>query len=124
MLLLQQNIGQFNVPMYDTFLMNDPDSVTDTKDDFLDGLLWYLWAVVFFQVFLKVAFLAVLEDEVVVVCGFETVMQFDDVRMRDALDQCELLGDHLLLVLGDLVQTDHFDCVFLYVALFCRLKDL
>ena len=50
-------------------------------------------------------------------------MKFDDVRVGDSLDESQLLGDHLLLIFGYFVESDHLNCIFLHVGLLVGLKD-
>lgn len=51
-------------------------------------------------------------------------MQFDDVRMVDALDDDYLFGDHFALLLGHGLDLDHLDGEALDLALFPALEDL
>lgn len=74
MLLLQQNIRQFNISMHDAFGVDLFDRVPNTEYDLLDSVLWNQRAIVFLEVLLKVSFLAKLKDQVIIVGCFKIVM--------------------------------------------------
>ena len=51
-------------------------------------------------------------------------MQLDNMGMGDAFDDVELLGDHLFLVLGYFIETDHLYRVILLISLLYCLENL
>ena len=79
---------------------------------------------VLFEIFFKIPLGAKLEDQIVVVGSGQSLMEFDDVRVLDVLDDQNLLLNHLTLLLAHALHLDHFDGVSLELTLLAALKDL
>jgi hypothetical protein len=108
----------------DAFGVEVLDGLTDADEDLADVVEGEEGAQVFLEVLFEVALFAELEDEVVVVGGFEGLVESDDVGVVDALDDQHLLADHLALLLAHRPYFDHLDGVALQLALLAALEHL
>ena len=90
---MPEDIGQFEIPVQDLVFVEMVETVDALAENF-DGLLLGEEPS-FFDVGIEIAFVAELEDEVVVIAGFLHIVQFDDVVAFAAFEDFDLAFEEL-----------------------------
>ena len=100
------------------------NGLPDAPDYFPDVVRREKSPQILLQIFLKISLFAELEDEIEVVGCRESFMQFDNMRVSNALYNEHLFLNHLPLLLAYGLHLYHLDCIALHLAFLTPLEDL
>lgn len=124
-LVLDEDVGGFEVPVDDRVLMQVAIATDELFDDDESFRLGHFLA--FFEYVLEGAFVAELLEKIDVIRRLLDIVKFDDVRVFDGLHDLDLVFEGLVEFLGVLLDVgsgDSFDCHEIAGADVSPLEDL
>lgn len=120
--VVPEDVGQFEISVKDLVLIE----MVETIDTFTENLYRLLLSqkLPLFDIHIKITFVAILKDKVVVVASFLHIVQLDDVMTLATLKHLDLTLKEFLELAFDVLPADGLDCNVIVGGPVVALVDL